>query len=190
MKNTYRLLPLLLLASLTARAAEVEVYKIDPTHSSVKFSIRHFVAKTTGNFAEFEGTLKINREDLTQSSAEATIRIPSVDTDDEKRDSHLQEDDYFNAAKHPLMTFSSTAWTATERKSHFKVTGDLSFNGITRPVTLDVELLGFGEGMRDAYLSGWEATTTIDRTEWGVNAGQPAVGTEVDIRINIEAIRQ
>ena len=60
-----------------------------------KFSIRHFVAKTTGSFGEFEGTLKINRDDLTKSSVEATIQIPSVDTNNEKRDAHLQEDDYF-----------------------------------------------------------------------------------------------
>lgn len=168
----------------------VEVYEIDTAHSSVKFSIRHFVAKTTGNFAEFEGTLKINRAELTKSSAEATIRIPSVNTNNEKRDAHLQEDDYFNAAAQPLMTFRSTKWEATDDDDAFKVTGDLSFNGVTKPVELDVELLGFGEGMQGAYLSGWEATTTIDRTEWGVNGGQPAVGSEVDVTINIEAIRQ
>lgn len=170
--------------------ANVEIYEIDTVHSSVKFSIRHFVAKTTGNFGEFEGTLKINRDDLTMSSVEATIQIPSVNTNNEKRDAHLQEDDYFNAGEQPLMTFKSTAWAATDSDDEFKVTGDLSFNGVTKPVTLDVELLGFGEGMRGAFLSGWEATTTIDRTEWGVNGGQPAVGTDVDITINIEAIRQ
>lgn len=189
MSKTYRLLPFLLLASLSGQAAEVETYTIDPTHSSIKFSIRHFVAKTTGNFGVFEGTLKVDRNDLTRSSAQATIQIPSVDTDNEKRDSHLQEDDYFNAAKHPVMRFTSTEWAATDKENEFKVTGDLTFNGVTKPVTLDVELLGFGEGMRGAYLSGWEATGTIDRTEWGVDGGQPAVGSDVDITINIEAIR-
>ena len=82
----------------------------------------------------------------------------------------LQEDDYFSATQHPVMSFTSTQWEAADDK-RFKVTGDLTFNGVTKPVTLDVELLGFGEGMRGAYLSGWEATTTIDRTEWGVNGG-------------------
>lgn len=168
----------------------VETYKIDTAHSSVKFSIRHFVAKTTGNFSDFHGTLKINRDDLTKSSVEATIKIPSVDTDSDKRDSHLQEDDYFNAGKYPLMTFKSTKWTKAKGEDKFKVTGDLTIRGTTKEVVLDVELLGFGEGMRGAYLSGWEATTTLDRTEWGVDGGQPAVGTEVDVTINIEAIRQ
>lgn len=170
--------------------AAVETYKIDTTHSSVKFSIRHFVAKTTGNFAEFEGMLKIDRDDLTKSHVEATIKIPSVDTDNDKRDQHLQEDDYFGSAEHPAMTFKSTKWTKAPGENKFKVVGDLTMRGVTKSVTLDVELLGFGEGMRGSYLSGWEATTTLDRTEWGIEGGQPAVGAEVDVTINIEAIRQ
>jgi polyisoprenoid-binding protein YceI len=195
MNKAVLLLPLLLVGAATASAHEhkhggVETYKIDTAHSSVKFSIRHFVAKTTGNFAEFTGTLKIDRDDLTNSSAEATITIPSVDTDSEKRDAHLQEDDYFDSTSYPAMTFTSTSWEATEQENQFKVAGDLTIRGITNKVVLDVELLGFGEGMRGAYLSGWEATTTLDRTEWGVDGGQPAVGTEVDVTINIEAIRQ
>jgi polyisoprenoid-binding protein YceI len=190
MKKTLLSLSTLTLAALIGNAAEIETYTIDASHSSVKFSIRHFVAKTTGNFTQFEGTLSINREDLTQSSVEASIQIPSVDTDSEKRDAHLQEDDYFNAAKHPLMTFKSTEWKATDDADEFEVTGNLSLNGITKPVTLEVELLGFGDGPRGAFLSGWEATTTLDRTEWGINGGQPAVGNEVEVTINIEAARQ
>jgi polyisoprenoid-binding protein YceI len=195
MKKAFYLISLLVLCAATASAAhhkagEVETYKIDTAHSSVKFSIRHFVAKTTGNFADFEGTMKVDRHDLTKSSFEATIKIPSVDTDSSKRDAHLQEDDYFSAGKYPAMTFKSTKWAKAEGENKFKVTGDLTIRSITKEVVLDVELLGFGEGMRGAYLSGWEATTTLDRTEWGINGGQPAVGTEVDVTINIEAIRQ
>lgn len=195
-----RLLPITSLGLLVAfasaadhghdHASHMESYEIDTAHSSVKFSIRHFVAKTTGNFAEFSGTLKIDREHMTKSSVTATIQIPSVDTDSEKRDSHLQEDDYFSAGEYPAMTFESTKWEKAEDENQFKVTGDLTLRGITNEVVLDVELLGFGEGMRGAYLSGWEATTTLDRTDWGINGGQPAVGTEVDVTINIEAIRQ
>lgn len=180
----------LLSSATVAVAAEVETYEIDPSHSSVKFSIRHFVAKTTGNFAEFQGTLSIDRADLTNSSVKAYIVIPSVDTDSEKRDQHLQEDDYFGSAGHPSMTFSSTKWSATDDDGKFKVAGNLTIRGISKPVTLDVELLGFGEGRGGAYLSGWEAAGTIDRTQWGLNAGRPAVGSDVDILINIEAVRQ
>ncbi len=172
------------------KSAKHEVYDIDPVHSSVKFAIRHFVAKTTGSFGEFEGTLEVDRDDLTNSRVKAKVKVPSVDTNNQKRDDHLQEDDYFHASEHPLITFESTKWEATDRENHYKVTGDLGMHGTTKPVTLDVELLGFGEGPRDAYLSGWEATTTLDRTEWGIDGGQPAVGNQVDITINIEAIRK
>jgi polyisoprenoid-binding protein YceI len=171
-------------------SGNVETYKIDTVHSSVKFSIRHFVAKTTGSFGEFEGTIIVNKDDMTKSSVEAAIKIPTVDTNNEKRDAHLQEDDYFSAAKHPLMTFKSTKWMKTEMDGTFNVLGNLTMNGMTKPVTLEVELLGFGDGMRGAYLSGWEATTTLNRTDWGINGGQPAVGEDVDVTINIEAIRQ
>lgn len=176
-------------ASLQTVQAAVETYTIDTSHSSVKFSIRHFVAKTTGNFADFEGTLTIDRDDLTNSSVEAKIQIPSVDTDSDKRDEHLQQDDYFDSAQFPAMTFKSSKWAATEDESKFKITGDLTIRGITKEVVLDAELLGFGEGMRGVYLSGWEAKTTLDRTDFGVDGGQPAVGNEVEVTINIEAMR-
>ncbi len=173
-----------------ATTGSTEVYKIDPVHSSVKFSIRHFVSKVTGNFDEFEGTITVDRDNLVNSSAEAVIRVPSVDTDSAKRDAHLQTDDFFDATQYPLMTFQSTKWESGEDENHFKVTGDLNIHGVTKAVTLDVELLGFGEGMQGAYLSGWEARTTLDRTEWGVNGAQPVVGNEVEVTINIEADRQ
>jgi polyisoprenoid-binding protein YceI len=199
MKLLHLTTALLALASITgvtsvqaaeAAATKIELYQIDTAHSSVKFSIRHFVAKTTGSFSDFSGTLTINRDDLTQSSIEAQIQLPSVDTDSEKRDVHLQQDDYFETSLYPLMTFQSTHWAATDSENNYKVTGDLSIRGQTHPVTLDVELLGFGEGNRGAFLSGWEATATLDRTLWGIDGGQPVVGTDVDILINIEAVRQ
>lgn len=171
-------------------AENIETYTIDPTHSSVKFSIRHFVAKTTGKFNQFEGTIVVDRDDLSKSKVNAKINVDSVDTANKKRDAHLQEDDYFNSIKHPLMTFESTQWETTDKKDVFKVTGNLSMLGTTKEVVLNVDLLGFGPGMNGAYLSGWEAKTVLDRTEWGISGGQPAVGAEVDVTINIEAVRQ
>jgi polyisoprenoid-binding protein YceI len=171
-------------------SAEVETYKIDPTHSSVKFSIRHFVAKTTGSFGQFAGTITVDRDDLSNSAVEATIQVPSVDTDNAKRDAHLQADDFFDAAQYPAITFKSTQWEKTDNKDHFKVTGNLTMLQTTQAVVLDVHLLGFGPGMKGAELSGWEATTQLDRTAWGINGGKPAVGSDVDITINIEAVKQ
>ena len=119
------------------------------------------------------------------SKVSATINVPSVDTANGKRDSHLQEEEYFNSTKYPKITFKSTKWKATGKKNAFKVTGDLTMLGTTREVVLDIDLLGFGDGMDGAYLSGWEATTQLDRTDWGISGGKPAVGAEVDVRINI-----
>ena len=96
-------LTLILLTSTLFASEEVETYVIDPTHSSVKFSIRHFVAKTTGKFNQFEGMITIDRNDWSKSSVKATINVTSVDTANKKRDAHLQEDDYFNSTKQILI---------------------------------------------------------------------------------------
>lgn len=183
-------LSLIALSGTLFASGKVETYKIDPSHSSVKFSIRHFVAKTTGKFNQFGGAITIDQNDYSNSKVSAEITVESVDTANEKRDAHLQEDDYFHSTKHPLITFESTKWETTNEENVFKVTGDLTMHGKTKEVTLDVELLGFGDGMNGAYLSGWEATTQLDRTEWGISGGQPAVGADVDVTINIEAVRQ
>ena len=183
-------LTLMLLSSSLFALADAETYLIDPTHSSVKFSIRHFVAKTTGKFNQFEGTIIIDRDDWSKSSVSATINVASVDTASEKRDAHLQEDDYFDSTEHPLITFQSTKWELSGEENTFKVTGDLTMLGNTKEVVLETKILGFGSGMNGAYLSGWEVSTQLDRTEWGISGGQPAVGADVDVIINIEAVLQ
>ena len=189
MKKLITLTAILFTGALFA-SENIETYTIDSTHSSVKFSIRHFVAKTTGKFNQFEGTITVDKNDWSKSKVSVTINVTSVDTANQKRDAHLQEDDYFNSAEHPLITFESTKWESTGEENVFKVTGDLTMLGVTKEVVLEVDLLGFGPGMNGAHLSGWEATTQLDRTEWGISGGQPAVGAEVDVTINIEAIRQ
>ena len=88
------------------------------------------------------------------------------------------------------MTFKSTKWSKALGDNKFKVAGDLTIRGTTKEVVLDVELLGFGEGRPGVFLSGWEATTMLDRTEWSITGGQPAVGDEVEVTINIEAVRE
>ena len=190
MRKLITLTALILLSGTLVASEKVETYTIDSTHSSVKFSIRHFVAKTTGKFDQFEGTITVNSNDWSKSKVSAKISVASVDTANEKRDAHLQEDDYFNSAEYPMITFESTKWETTDEENVFKVTGNLTMLNTTKEVILNVDLLGFGEGMNGAYLSGWEVTTQLDRIEWGVSGGQPAVGAEVDVLINIEAVRQ
>jgi polyisoprenoid-binding protein YceI len=173
----------------SSAAAAVETYTIDPVHSAVGFSIRHFVSKVPGKFTKFSGTITVDRENLQNSSAEATIDVTSVNTDNQKRDAHLRSADFFEVEKFPTMTFKSTSWKKTGAET-FQVTGDLTLKGVTKPVVLNVALLGFGPGMRGAILSGWEATTTINKAEFNVKDPpmlDAALGDDVTITINIEA---
>ena len=197
MKTTTLLLPIFALVSVfgAVRPAHAApdgnggVYRIDPAHSSISFSIRHFIAEVTGTFERFEGTIQYHPGEPEKNSVSASVQIASVDTNEDDRDAHLQAEDYFHAGKHPEMTFRSTKWEASG-EDRYKVTGDLTIRGQTHPVTLEVQLLGFAEGFEGAYLSGWKATTELDRTRWGVSAGQPAVGSSVDVVIRVEAVRQ
>ncbi|MGC6456039.1 MAG: YceI family protein [Coraliomargaritaceae bacterium] len=188
--NKFYILAIASIFTLSASNAAEETYQIDTSHSSVSFSIRHFVAKTTGSFNQFSGTIYVDTEDMTRNRVEASITVGSIDTASEKRDAHLNADDYFHSDKFPLIEFKSTVWTTTEKNEVFSVTGELTMLGVTKEVVLEVTLLGFGPGRNGAHLSGWEATTSIDRTEWGLTAGAPAVGDEVSITILIEAVRQ
>lgn len=177
------------LASGVNASAAVETYTIDPVHSNVGFSIRHFVARVPGKFKDFSGKIVVDRDDLTKSSAQATIKVASIDTDNQKRDDHLRSADFFDAAKYPEMKFQSRSWKKTGDDS-YDVTGDLTIKDVTRQVVLKVSLLGFGPGMNGAKLSGWEATTTIDKKDFNVKDPamlDAALGDDVKITINVEA---
>ena len=174
---------------LTARA-EVETYKIDPVHSSVAFKLRHVLSNFSGSFTKVSGTIAVDRENLEKSQVEATIDIAAMNTDNEKRDQHVKSPDFFDTAKFPSATFKSKSWKKTGENT-YDVTGDLTIKDVTKEVVLKTTLLGFGPGMRPgALLSGWEATTTIKKSEFNM-AGpamlQKALGDEVALTINIEA---
>ena len=179
-----------LLATAVPSGAAVETYTIDPAHSAVTFKVRHFFTPVPGSFGKFEGTIKVDRENLANSSVEATIDAASVDTGNERRDNHLKNEDFYLVSQYPTITFKSTSWKQGEGEDEFEVTGDLTIKDVTKSVVLAVKLLGFGEGMRDTYLSGWEAETEIDRRDFGVTYGTGVVGNDVDINITVEAARQ
>jgi len=192
MKNSSRLIlsfAALATAAFQSASAAVETYTIDPVHSSVAFSIRHFVSKVPGSFTKFSGTILVDRANLEKSSVEATIDVSSVNTANEKRDGHLKSPDFFDTAKFGTATFKSTSWKKTGEDS-YDVTGDLTLHGVTKEVTLKTKLLGFGPGMQGAQLSGWEATTTLKKADFGVSGPAmlgKALGDEVTITIGIEA---
>ena len=185
---------LLLLATLATAAfqsasAAVETYVIDPVHSSVGFSVRHFFTKVPGTFTKFTGTITVDRDNLEKSSVVAEIDVGSVSTANEKRDGHLKSPDFFDVAKFTSITFTSTSWKKTG-DSTFDVTGDLTIHGVTKSVVLKVTSLGFGPGMMGAQLSGWDASVTINRSDFGVNGPAmlgTALGNDVAVSITVEA---
>jgi len=191
MKNLSKTLTLaaLLLGLASAASAAVETYAIDPVHSSVGFSVRHFFTKVPGSFTQFSGTITVDRDNLENSSVAVTIDVGSVSTANEKRDNHLKSPDFFDAAKFGTITFKSTAWKKTGDTS-FDVTGDLTIHGVTKSVVLKVNSLGFGPGMMGAQLSGWDASVTLNRNDFGVNGPAmlgTALGSDVAVSITVEA---
>jgi len=176
----------LALAPLAAARAAVETYKIDPVHSTVGFSIRHFFTSVPGVFTKFAGTIVVDRANLENSTVEATIEVPSVDTRTPKRDDDLRSEHFFEAVKFPAIAFKSKSWKKTGEDT-LDITGDLTIHGVTKEVVLKAKLLGFGPGMKGALLSGWEATTSINRNDYGITRYPKLLGDDVAITINVEA---
>ncbi|HKB90913.1 MAG TPA: YceI family protein [Opitutaceae bacterium] len=173
-------------ALVASASAAVETYAIDPVHSSIAFSIRHFFSKVPGSFSKFDGTIVVDRDNLEKSSAEVTIDIGSLNTANEKRDTHVKSPDFLDAAKFPTITFKSTSWKKTGPDS-YDVSGNLTIKGTTKPVVLKVKSLGFGPGMKGVMLSGWEAATALKRSDFGVTGFEQVLGDDVDVTISVEA---
>jgi polyisoprenoid-binding protein YceI len=179
----------LALGLVSAASAAVETYDIDPAHSSVGFSIRHVFSQVPGSFTQFTGTVTVDRDNLEKSQVDAVIQVGSVTTAVEKRDAHLKSPDFFDAVKFGTIAFKSKAWKKTGDDT-YDVTGDLTIKDVTKEVVLKVTSLGFGPGMTGKPVSGWSATTTINRNDFGVTGPAmlgKAVGNEVTITISVEA---
>jgi polyisoprenoid-binding protein YceI len=188
---------LVVFAALTgaSSAASAATYKIDKDHSSVGFSIRHLFSKVRGQFKDFSGTFDYTPGQPEQWKANATIQAASIDTNVEPRDKHLRSADFFDTAQFPAITFTSTQVTeATAERA--KLHGTLSLRGVEKPVVLDVAIHGEGTDPWGNVRSGFTATTTINRKDFGLNwnetleTGQVLVGEEVEITLEIEGIKQ
>jgi polyisoprenoid-binding protein YceI len=196
MVATGALAAIALIWALLATAAQAETpqggtYVIDDTHVHASFKVSHVgFSSTIGNFDTVSGDIVINADDLTASTVNVTIDTASIDTAHKERDEHLRNADFFNVAEYPEMTFTSTAIEVTGDNTA-KVTGDLTMLGETHPVTLDVTLNKAAEHpFSKKYVAGFSATGTLDRTQWGMDYGVPAVGSEIELLIEAEAMRQ
>ncbi len=175
------------IASSVTLAAPVD-YKIDPTHTATVFSWNHFGFSTpSANFTDIQGTIKVDNAKPANSSVEVTIPLSSVNTNVVALDKEFQEEAWFNAAKYPNITFKSTK-VETKDKKHFKITGDLTVKGVTKPVVLDAVLNKQGEHpMAKVPAIGFNATTSFNRSAFGIGNYVPNVGDKINVNITTEA---
>lgn len=180
----------------TAPAQGTATYAIDAYHSSAEFAVKHMMVSTVrGRFNDLEGVIHLDEADPARSSVEAAIRTASVHTGVDFRDNDLRSDNFFDVERYPEMRFHSTRIEPVEA-GRWLVHGDLTIRDITRPVTLDTELEGRGQGMQGEDRIGFTATTAIDRKDFGLNysavleTGGLVVSDRVRITLHIEAARQ
>jgi polyisoprenoid-binding protein YceI len=171
-----------------------ETYRIDPEHSNISFSVHHFLGTAKGKFAQFSGTIEVDREHPESSSVKAQIQVRSIDTGIRKRDDHLCSAEFFNIEKYPQITFKSRGVKQTGQNSG-DIPGDLTMHGVTRPITLHVKLVSpVSEGQLPSRTK-WSVTVDpIKRRDFGLLFSQTAesvsgIGQDVSAQFTIEAVR-
>ncbi|HLK46571.1 MAG TPA: YceI family protein [Bryobacteraceae bacterium] len=180
----------------TAAAAAVSTWDIDPAHTHAQFKVRHMmISNVKGEFTKITGSVKLDSADITRSSVDVAIDVNSLNTRDAQRDGHLKSPDFFDAANYPSITFKSTKIARTE--DGIELTGDVTIRGVTRPVTFVVD--GPTPETKDPWGNtrvGVEATTTIDRKDFGLTwnaaleTGGVLVGDKVAITVDAELVKK
>lgn len=174
------------LASVTL--AKPVAYQIDPTHTATVFSWNHFGFSTPyANFTDIQGTINVDNQKPTASSVSVNIPVTSLNTNVKALDEHLLKADFFDAEKYPNITFKSTK-VQPLGQNKYKITGDLTIKNTTKTVVLDAVLNKQGEHpMTKAQAIGFNATTSFNRSDFGVGAYVPNVGDKITVNITTEA---
>jgi polyisoprenoid-binding protein YceI len=173
----------------------LETWQIDPVHSGIHFSIRHFVvSKIHGRFTKWGGTIQFDEQQPASSKVEIHIDVKSIDTNDPKRDGHLQSADFFDSEHHPEITFTSTK-VEPAGQNEYRVTGDLTLRGVTKPVTLEVEHGGHVKDPWGNNRTGFGIKGSFDRRDYGLSfnqtleGGGAALGDKIEVTIDAEAVK-
>ncbi len=176
--------------------AQESNWAFDAAHSNVRFAVTHMViSEVEGNFGIYDGSVTTTKDDFSDASIEFSIDVASIDTDNTKRDDHLRNEDFFDVAKYPNITFTSTSIEKVGEKE-LKVTGDFTMLGVTKSITLDAK---YGGTIKDPWgntKAGIKVEGSIDRTEWGLkynstmDTGGLMLGEEVDIVCNFELVQK
>lgn len=188
------LLSVILAGAACATYAQSQIWAVDKAHSKVGFTVTHLMlSEVDGNFKTFDAKVTATKPDLSDAVMEMTADVNSIDTDNDRRDTHLKSPDFFDAAKYPTVTFKSTSFQKVEGKK-YKVVGDLTMHGVTKPVTLDVIMNGpvtneTPRGKQEKV--GFKATGQLKRQDFGVGSSNTAVvGDEIDLKVNGEFAKQ
>lgn len=170
-------------------------YSIDPAHSIIGFSIRHLeIAWVEGRFKDFKGTVRFDESDVSRSSVEFSAKVESIDTGVEPRDKHLRTADFFDAAKHPEMSFKSTR-VERRGKDGYILHGDFTLKGVTKPVAIPFTVTGAIKDPWGNTRFGVSAQTKLDRRDYGITWGKALenggldIGNEVTINLQLEAVK-
>jgi len=183
------------MTTLTAPATLTGAYAVDATHSRIGFVARHaMVTKVRGSFNEFEGAGYFDVENPANSQLRLTIQAASIDTRNADRDAHLKGNDFFDMEAYPEITFASTGVEQLDAEN-YRVTGDLTIKGVTKPVSVDFEYTGTAVDPYNNQRIGFEGSTTVNRKDWGVSwnaaldAGGVLVSEKVTLEFDVSAIR-
>jgi polyisoprenoid-binding protein YceI len=170
-------------------------WNIDPSHSGVHFTVRHMViTKVRGAFERWQGTVDFDEQDPASSKVSVRIDAASINTREEKRDAHLRSPDFFDVASHPALTFESTKVEKLDDGA-YRVSGDLTIRGVTKPVALEAEYLGSGKDPWGNERIGFQARTTINRKDFGLTWNQALetggllVGEKIEIALDVQAVK-
>jgi polyisoprenoid-binding protein YceI len=163
-------------------------YEFDVAHTRIGFVARHaMVTSVRGAFTDFEGTVHLDAADPARSSAKLTLKVASIDTGNEQRDGHLKSADFFDAETYPEITFAGTAVERVD-DDEFRLTGDLTVKGVTKPVTVELTFNGSAKDPFGNLRAGFEGKTTVNRKDWGLtwNAALETGGFLVSDKIKLE----
>ncbi len=182
-------------AVLFATSAQAATYQLDKEHTSVSFKIRHLLSWVPGTLNNFEGTLTYDPDKPETWKVDVTIQADSIDTRNDKRDTHLRSKDFFEVETYPVITFKSTGVTDVTPQG-FKLAGILTMHGAEQPVVLDVESHGVGQDPWGNVRAGFTATGEIQRKDFNINwnetldNGGVLLGEEVKIILEVEGLQQ
>lgn len=172
--------------------AQNSVWTLDKAHSSIGFSVRHMViSEVTGNFKDFDISFTSSKDDYSDAAVDVSIKVASVNTDNERRDGHLKTDDFFNTEKFPQIKFKSTLFEKVG-ENKYKITGDLTIRDVTKKVMFDATYNGTIKAPWGATVSSWKATLAVNRFDYGlkwnkkIETGGLIAGDTVNITLNLE----